>query len=134
MDKEMNYEYLIRRAFNCDRYGVAGADADTYRALQRTETTYRTEMAKIAKGERRMWNKSEQEMLADYMFMAGKVSAYLDNAITYVREKKEDSMTEQQSQDFEDALSLLYRKDIESIEKCIILAEKVMLELGLFPG
>lgn len=33
----MNYEILIRRAYNCGRYGKKGADADLYRALEREE-------------------------------------------------------------------------------------------------
>lgn len=35
MEKEMIYEITIRKANgNCNRYGVAGADADIYRHLQ----------------------------------------------------------------------------------------------------
>jgi uncharacterized protein YktB (UPF0637 family) len=33
----MNYEILIRRAYNCGRYGKKGADADIFRALVREE-------------------------------------------------------------------------------------------------
>ena len=31
----LEYEYLIRAAFNCGRCGVAGANADIYRGLER---------------------------------------------------------------------------------------------------
>ena len=43
----LGYEYLIRRAHYCGRYGVHGADADTYRSYEREESRYMS--AKAAK-------------------------------------------------------------------------------------
>lgn len=36
-DEAMDYEYLVRRAFQCGRFGVVDANADNYRGLESAE-------------------------------------------------------------------------------------------------
>ena len=43
----MSYEYLIRRIFQCGRYGVAGANADEYRRLERKIIQLKENKAKV---------------------------------------------------------------------------------------
>ncbi|MHA4895634.1 hypothetical protein ACXZ1K_12845 [Pedobacter sp. PWIIR3] len=76
-DNAMSYEYLIRRAHQCGRYGVAGADADTYRSLVRNASTYYSEMEAIKNKTERKWLRNEQEMLADYMRSCGELKGYM---------------------------------------------------------
>ena len=77
MEEEMamKYEHLIRAAFKCDRFGVAGANADTYRYLQ-------GEVGSVKSG------KGNQFELGLAM---GRVVAYIENALTKVRKEHLDN-------------------------------------------
>lgn len=132
-DNAMNYEYLIRRAHQCGRHGVAGADADTFRRLQRLAYTYIEEKKAIeTKGERK-WRKSEEEMLTEYMISAGEVSAYIKTATQIVKKNYYDKLTDDQYNELEDIEVSLIKPDIEIINEAVKRAEKVMLDIGLYP-
>lgn len=71
MTEEMalEYESLIRAAFNCGRYGVAGANADIYRGLERE--------AHLAG--------SEEGGRFELGLIMGRVVAYIENALKTVQ-------------------------------------------------
>ena len=123
----MNYEYLIRRAHQCERYGVAGADADTFRRLQRFAYTYLENKKTIETKSERKWRKTEEEMLTDYMISAGEVSAYIKTATQTVKKKYDTKLTNEQYNELEDIEISLTKPDIEIINEAVKRAEKVML-------
>lgn len=132
-DNAMKYEYLIRRAYQCGRHGVAGADADTYRRLLRNASIYYSEKEAIKNNTERLWNKSETEMFADYMLACGEIKAYIFTAIGQVKRKYEDQLTDDQYNKLEDIEVSISKPDLEKITNGIVRAEAVFLELGLYP-
>lgn len=132
-DYAKNYEWLIRRAHQCGRSGVAGADTDTYRRFLRSATLYKKEKEAIDSNKPSHWSKSEQEVFADYMKCAGEISAYIRTSIDIVKRKFDKELTDKQFDELERAELLLHNPTLELIGKSIDIAEKVMLELKLFP-
>lgn len=129
----MSYEYLIRRAHQCGRHGVAGADADTYRRLLRNSRMYYSEMDAIKNKQERTWLKSEAEMLGDYMLSCGEVKGYLFTAIQKVKRTHEIDLTDEQYNELEDVEVLLINPDLNKINEAIQRTEAVFLALKLFP-
>jgi hypothetical protein len=132
-DNAMNYEYLIRRAHQCGRYGVAGADADTYRRLIRNASTYYSEMDAIKNKTERKWRKSETEMLSDYLLSCGEVKGYIMTAIDKVKKNLEAKISDEQYNELEDVGVLLIKPDLGKLTEALIRSEKVFMELQLFP-
>lgn len=132
-DNAMSYEYLIRRAHQCGRYGVAGADADTYRRLLRNASMYYSEMEAIKNKTERKWLKDQQEMLADYMRSSGEVKGYINTAIDKVKKEYYNELTDEQYNELEEVEVLLITVDLQKITEAIIRAERVFLDLKLFP-
>ncbi|MFF5382607.1 hypothetical protein [Pedobacter suwonensis] len=132
-DNAMSYEYLIRRAHQCGRYGVAGADADTYRSLVRNASTYYSEMEAIKNKTERKWLKNEQEMLADYMRSCGEVKGYIKTAIEKVKKDFDNQLTDEQYNELEKVEVLLISADLQKITEALIRTEKVFLDLKLYP-
>ncbi|MDL2243296.1 hypothetical protein LJB84_00420 [Bacteroidales bacterium OttesenSCG-928-J19] len=132
-DNAMSYEYLIRRAHQCGRYGVAGADADTYRRLLRNASIYYSEMEAIRNKTERKWLKSEQEMLADYMLSCGEVKGYINTAIEKVKKGYDNQLTDEQYNELEEVEVLLISADLQKITDALIRTEKVFLDLKLYP-
>ena len=132
-DNAMGYEYLIRRAHQCGRYGVAGADADTYRRLLRHASIYYSEMEAIKNNTERKWRKSETEMLTDYSLSCGEIKGYVMTAIDRVKRDFEDTLSDEQYNELEEVEVLLIKPDLNKITEAIIRAEKVFLDLKLFP-
>ena len=132
-DNAMSYEYLIRRAHQCGRYGVAGADADTYRRFLRNASTYYSEMEAIKNKTERKWLKSEQDMLADYMRSCGEVKGYISTAIEKVKKDYDNELTDEQYNELEEIGVLLISADIQKITEALVRTEKVFLDLKLYP-
>jgi len=129
----MRYEHLIRRAHQCGRYGVAGANADDYRRLQRHSSKYFSEIEAIKNNTERKWLKSVDELLSDYLTSCGEIKAYIMNAIDNVKKKCYDKLSDEQYNELESIEVSLIKPDIETITKAINRAEKTMLEIGLYP-
>jgi hypothetical protein len=132
-DNAMSYEYLIRRAHQCGRYGVAGADADTYRRLIRNAGTYYCETEAIKNKTQRRTLKSEQDMLADYMLSCGEVNGYIKTAIDKVKKDYGSKLTDEQYNELEEVEVLLISPNLSKITEALIRTEKIFLELQLFP-
>lgn len=116
----MNYEYLIRRAFQCGRFGVAGANADIFRRYERLHSEY-------------LQDKMDLNNLSKYMMCVGEVSAYIKMATSIVRKNHTASISDAQKTELENVETLLFSTDKNRIVEAITRAEKVMIDLGLFP-
>jgi hypothetical protein len=109
----MNFEILIRRAFNCDRYGKKGADADIYRSLQ--------SRAYLAK--EKLKDSAAQSLLEDSIV---EVRNYIEQALIKAIERLPDSngkgassirdiLTQVQSSTSEEDLSRLVRLGLDTL-------------------
>ena len=125
IDNALSYEYLIRRAHQCGRYGSSGADADIYRELQRSANEYFLVQGKSVP--------KEAKLLSDYMISLGKVSAYIDTAIDLVLKKYSPKLSDQQYNILEEVKVTLKKPDINIVEKAIKDSEGIMIAIGLYP-
>ena len=129
----LSYEYLIRRAHQVGRFGVAGGDADTFRRFERSYTLLTTEKDLAAKGQPKQWNKSIEELSLDYATNAGKISAYIDTAIEKVMKEYADKLSDDQYEVLEQCKIQLIDPTYEKICSVIKKAEETMVAIGLFP-
>ena len=113
-EKALEYEYLIRAVFKCDRRGVAGANADTYRRLE-------SEVALVNSG------KGNQFELGLAM---GRVVAYIENALKKVQ--KEHSANKEFTAKIDDCLSLLWEPTMQKIDECIDKAWAAFKSIGIY--
>ena len=114
-EKAMEYEYLIRSAFNCGRYGVAGANADTYRYLE----------GKVVSA-----NSGEGDKFELGLAM-GRVVAYIDNALKTVL--KEHSANKEFTAKIDECLCLINSDPtMEKIDVCVAQAREAFESIGLF--
>jgi hypothetical protein len=125
----MSYEYLIRRAHKCGRYGVAGANADVYRHFERAFAEYKD----VKSGKPKFTMKNLEESFGDYMLCCGEVSAYILTAVDKIRRDYKNQLTKKQDSKFEEVEILLIKPDINKIEKSIEKAQNAMIEIGLYP-
>ena len=114
-DKAIEYEYLIRSAFNCGRCGVVGANADTYRSLERQVASANSE-------------KDDQFELG---FAMGRVVTCIENALKKVQ--KEHSANKEFIAKIDDCLSLITSDPtMEKIDGCVDQAREAFKSIGLF--
>ncbi len=132
--KALNYEYLIRRVYNCGRYGVDGADADIYRGLGRVYGMYMTSLNELENNLPRTWNQDINNLAFNYGVSAGEVAQYIKNSIRKVKLTFENDLTQEQIDGFNDCISDLDIPEMDIIDDVIDRAEKIMIDLGLFPG
>jgi hypothetical protein len=119
----LNYEYLIRRAFQCGRYGVPGANADTFRALERSFVICRDNTDPA----------HHDELLIKYAFDCGEVSTYINVAVEKFAKDFEPRFTVAENQEIEDIITLLIDSTIVEIEEAIQRAEILMIAYGRYP-
>lgn len=125
----MSYEYLIRRANKCGRYGVAGANADIYRRFENAYAQYK----EVKSGKPKFTTKSLEETTSEYMMKCGEVSAYILTAVDKVRRDYREKITKKQDSELEKIEIMLISPDIEKIQKSIKKAQDTMIEMGLYP-
>lgn len=119
----LKYEYLIRRAFQCGRYGVPGANADTFRALERSYVLYRDNNTPAR----------HDELLIKYAFDCGEVATYINVAIEKFSKDFEEQLTAEENQEIEDIISILNESTIVEIKQAIERAEFLMIARGRYP-
>lgn len=118
-DYAMDYEHLIRRAHQCERYGVTGANADSYKRLERSSNIY-------------FADKTEKNLSA-YMAHAGEVSSYIKIALESVRKRFDKELTDEQYNELEAIQNHINFSNIDKINEAIARANKVMKDINLFP-
>jgi predicted DNA-binding protein len=129
----LNYEYLIRRCHQVGRYGVAGADADTFREFERSYILVTSEKDLAAKGQPKQWNKTIEELNIDYATNAGKVSAYINTAIEKAMKDYEDKLSDEQYEVLEQCKIQLISPTYDKICNVIKQAEETLVAIGVFP-
>ena len=130
----MNYEHFIRRAYNCGRYGVEGANADIYRRLERKSAVYKQALNEIENNKPRSWNQDIKDICFDYGVAAGEVAAFISDAIHKVESDYDNQLTDEQKGILEDCKSSLVSPTIENIKETLETSDQVMKDLGLYPG
>jgi hypothetical protein len=119
----MNYEYLIRRVYNCGRNYSKGADADIYRQMQHahndltTKTMYKTQ------------NEREYEYRSSFAAVRGNVDKAIKEGIKQVNytAKKED-ITELQTMSADLTMDFYDKSKLDTI---ISRADKIFHSCGL---
>ena len=129
----MNYEYLIRRAYQCGRNGADGTNADIFRKFERAASHYFTEKKAIENKTERKWLGSEDELFDNYMQGAGEIGYYMESAISLVKNKYSEKLNKEQSKELDNIKALLITHDFDKIIEAIERGEKVMLDIGLYP-
>ena len=129
--KAMDYEYLIRAAHNCGRYGVEGANADIYRTLETKSALLNTERENIETGKPREWNEKIEEMEFKYGFKCGEVATHVNIAINKVLKEHEDKLSEGQHEKLEGLKVLSNNVKIETLDSTIEEAWVIFKEIGL---
>ena len=115
--KPMQYEALIRAAHRkgdkvVSRYGVAGADADIYRRLERVAWEEPSDSFKLG-------------------VRVGEVATYIENALESVMEKYRHNHNEEFIEKIKECLSLLDTPSKEKIDECIDKAWEAFRSIGL---
>lgn len=129
----LHYEYFIRRAHQTSRYGVAGADADNFRSLEKSYGFYKSEKELAEKGLPKQWNKTIEELAHDYAINSGKISAYVKTAIDHSLKKYNKLLSDDKYNELEDCKMHLTNPTYESICLAIKIADEILLEIKLFP-
>lgn len=132
-DNSISYEYLLRRAYQCGRYGASGADADVYRAFLRKAEIYFNDKCAIDSLTPRRWNITEEELFADYMVAAGQISSYIRMAIKHAKRMYEDQITASQFEQLEVIEISLRHPDLDILNSSITNLNVIFEEIGLFP-
>lgn len=73
----MEYEFLLRRVYNCGRRGVSGADADIYRQMEHAERAYTLYLENIKNRTMRISNQPIDDMRYEYERECVKVYGYM---------------------------------------------------------
>lgn len=113
----LSYEYLIRRVYQCERYGVAGANADEYRRLERTHNYLKDNKYKV-----------KPEDIFKYGFECGQITAFIRGAIEKFRNDFSENLSNQEKMKIDEILGTLIDGKLDAIEKSITDAEKIMLD------
>lgn len=132
--RALEYEYLIRRAHHCGRYSVEGANADEYRALERSSGLYTTTLNEIENNLPRTWNADIKDLAFNYGKNAGEVSTFIRIAIGKVQSDLENQLTQEQQDELENCKADLNEPTIDQIDGVIERAQEIMIEHGLYPG
>lgn len=77
----MEYEFLLRRIYNCGRRGVPGADADIYRKMEHAERAYSLDLENIKNRTVRISNQSIEEMQYEYERECVSLWLYISKAV-----------------------------------------------------
>ncbi|KMQ70152.1 hypothetical protein [Chryseobacterium koreense] len=118
----LSYEYLIRRVYQCGRYGVAGANADEYRRLERTHNYLKNNKSKV-----------KSEDIFKYGFECGQITAYIRGAIEKFRNDFFQNLSNEEKIKIDEILVTLIDGKLDVIQKSITDAEKIMLDHNLKP-
>jgi len=101
------YEIIVTSAFQCERFGVPGADVSRFENLAINFARLRDKK-----------NPDEhEENLQKYAFSCGSVAAYIETAIGVFCKDKQ--LTEEQKQEVNDISTLLHYATIEQIKEAI---------------
>lgn len=130
----MSYEYLIRRAHNCGRYGVEGANADIFRTLERECSLHATALNEIENNLPRTWGEDVKVLESNSRNSTAEVAYHIVNAIWKAQDRLDSRLTDEEQRVFEDCKIELNTPTLEKINEVIKKAEEIMMKHGLYPG
>jgi hypothetical protein len=120
----MDYEFLVRAAYDCGRSGSPGADADIYRSM---------ELALALLDEPKISTKSVNELDLEYRYAAAKVRRYTVDAINKGISRIYDTADRQALEQLAAKLHVReFRKDV--IDKVIDEASEIFSKHHIEPG
>lgn len=129
--KGIEYEYLIRKAFNCGKNEIESANADLYREFERVQRTYEITKEEIEKKSPRSWNQSIEDIEYDLRKNCIKISRNIDSAIEEINKKLKYKLSDSDKKTLDKCSSeLSFRKlpNIKTIEKVISQVDNIMLK------
>lgn len=132
-DNAMDYEYLLRRAHQCSRYGVAGANADDFRNLMRKASDFQIALQKLEQENKQLFPESLVKIQVAYAVKSGIISGYLKTAIQKVMKDFDEQLSDEQYEEFEGLNTMLSEPTLQVLNEVVARSQKVMIELGLFP-
>jgi hypothetical protein len=130
----MDYEYLVRRAFQCGRSYEKGADADIYRKLERSYGHFLRESEAERTGKPKTWNKSVSELETEYKSDLRVVAGYVDAAIAKALQNYSGLFSADQQEVLKESRKRLTRPTPEDVEDVIEKAQDIMVEAKIFPA
>jgi len=77
----MYFEYLIRRVYECGRYGAAGADADIFRQYEYAERGYTLDLENILNQRMRISTKPIETLKQEFDTEARNIWRFVQDAI-----------------------------------------------------
>lgn len=116
----LSYEYLIRRVYQCGRHGVAGANADAYRRLERAHNYLKDNKSKV-----------KSEDIFKYGFECGQITAFIRSAVEKFRSDFSENLSTKEKLKIDEILVSLIDGKLEVIQKSISDAEKIMIDHNL---
>lgn len=123
-DKAMIYEYFLRKAHNCGRGGVAGADADRFRFLIHAAEKFIT--------------KKDEKNARTYYTLVGEIIGYVKTAVDKVLTEQDERLSQPQKEKLSDLyvqLSVVTDlPDIDTINEVVAKADKIFQAIGLKVG
>jgi len=130
-NKAIDYEYLVRKAYNSGRSLINGADGDIYRKYCRAFTRFEIDRDAIKNNKIRTSIHPIEELEDEAKRAQAKIVLHIRQAIIHVKNTHEFSLTDQQKKTLEDYLDKLHRPSHEEIELVIDDVSAFFSELGL---
>lgn len=121
MEKAIEYEYIIRRAYKVGRLEIPAAHADTFRGL---------ELSFINQRDNKDIQKND-ELKFYYSFNCGEVSTNLKNAIWQFEKDNEGNLSEEDKENISTIESLLLKAKIDEIDKSMDLIKILFSRHGI---
>ncbi len=120
----MDYEFLLRRVYNCGRHGVKGADADIYRRMEKAGWHLNDPL----------WGKSKEQKEHDYYSAFIQVKNHVANAIRKGLEQIDYKASVEEINELKIMLAALREHnfyDKEKLDAIINDADKIFRKHGL---
>lgn len=130
----IGFEYLIRKAYNCGRFGAPGANADIFETYEIAQIRYRENLEAEKKKKPKTWDKPMEELAFIAGCEAGEVATYINVALEHVNKKYHNELNEKQKEGFEECRMLLTEPTEKNIGDALQKGHELLEELGLGIG
>jgi len=121
----MYFEYLIRAAYKCGRYGAPGANADIYRNFEHACYSY--------DHSNELSPKDKESAIIEYGKYLGIVTTHIEHAIDKILKEYKNKITPKQEKTLKGLENLVLEPSKENIEKYFKEIEDIFLELKIYP-
>ncbi|MGH1337249.1 MAG: hypothetical protein ACRBFS_14090 [Aureispira sp.] len=128
--KAMEYEYVMRRIYNCGRNYRKGADADIFRRFMRNASTYRDKVdGKFVNNTR-----TKEKLETIHESSMTDVVSHLRNGLRFTLSSHKDRFSSEQITKLEKCSQLLVQPSIEDVLDVVDYAQNVLVEAGINMG